>query len=300
MDETQAMPLDTRVGQAVSELMRDGYCILADVVPKDLIDGLNAGLDGRFAKTPFCDGDFYGRRTKRFGSLLRHSPRAPQLVMQPLVLRIAEQLLAPWCDRIRLNLTQAIEIHPGALAQYPHRDQDMWQGPKGEIEYLLNVIWPLSPFTAANGATVLWPHSHGAKFATMPDGPGVAVEMKPGSALLFLGSTLHGGGENISQTVRRGVIVSYCLGWLRSFENQFLAYPPEVARHFDSKLAALVGYAQHRPNLGNIEGQCPSILLKSGSLDGLAATDALRGDQAEALADHVATQEAARADLLGE
>src|SRR3546814_4276017 len=51
-------------------------------------------------------------------------------------------------------------IHPGALAQYPHRDQDMWQGPKGEVEYLLNVIWPLSPFTAENGATRLWPHSH--------------------------------------------------------------------------------------------------------------------------------------------
>src|SRR3546814_9451009 len=103
-------------------------------------------------------------------------------------------------------------IHPGALAQYPHRDQDMWQGPKGEVEYLLNVIWPLSPFTAENGATRLWPHSHRPDADPMPDEEPIAIEMKPGSALLFLGSTLHGGGENRAQPVRRGVIVSYCLG----------------------------------------------------------------------------------------
>src|SRR3546814_2228318 len=118
---------------------------------------------------PFCDGDFYGRSTKRFGGLLRHSAHAAALVQNTLVLEITQRVLGPWCDRIALNLTQAIEIHPGALAQYPHRDQDMWQGPKGEVEYLLNVIWPLSPFTAENGATPLWPHSPRPDADPMPD-----------------------------------------------------------------------------------------------------------------------------------
>jgi hypothetical protein len=99
--------------------------------------------------------------------------------------------------------------------------------------------------------------------------------------------------------VRRGIIISYCLGWLRSFENQYLVYPPEVARHFDPQLAALVGYAQHRPNLGNVEGQCPSLLLHGSPADLLAATDALRPDQAEALECYVAEQAAARAGLIG-
>jgi hypothetical protein len=39
-----------------------------------------------------------------------------------MILAIAERTLAPWCDRMNLNLAQAIEIHPQALAQFPHRD----------------------------------------------------------------------------------------------------------------------------------------------------------------------------------
>src|SRR3546814_17614000 len=64
-------------------------------------------------------------------------------------------------DRIQLNVAQAIEIHPGETRQFPHRDHDMWNGAKGEHEYLINVIWPLTPFTADNGATQIYPYSHG-------------------------------------------------------------------------------------------------------------------------------------------
>src|SRR3546814_17669994 len=65
-------------------------------------------------------------------------------------------MLLPWCERVALNLTQAIEIHPGALPQLPHRDQDMWQGPKGNLEYLVNIMWPLTTFARENGGTRLW------------------------------------------------------------------------------------------------------------------------------------------------
>jgi hypothetical protein len=70
--------------------------------------------------------------------------------------------------------------------------------------------------------------------------------------------------------------------WVKPFELQWLVYPPQIARRFPPELAALVGYAQHRPNLGNVEGQCPSILLGDTVPDHLPAIDALRPDQAEA------------------
>ena len=38
-----------------------------------------------------------------------------------------------------------------------------------------------------------------------------------------------------SNEVRRGAIVSYCLGWLKPYENQWLAYPPEVAQQLHSR-----------------------------------------------------------------
>ena len=283
----------------VAGLLSEGFVILRDAIDPRLVDRLNVDLDDRFAATPFCEGSFYGERTKRFGSLLIRSPAAAAFVQHPVMLDLARAMLESHCDRIALNLTQALEIHPSALAQYPHKDEDMWGGAKGEIEYLINVIWPLSPFTRDNGATRLWPQSRESRGDALEDGDAVYAEMDVGDALVFLGSTFHGGGANHTELPRRALVVSYCLGWLKPFELQWLVYPPAVARQFSPDLAALVGYAQHRPNLGNVEGQCPSIMLKGGDLDGLPAIDALLPEQASALANYVAEQEAARAGLLG-
>ncbi|QGP79412.1 phytanoyl-CoA dioxygenase family protein [Sphingobium sp. CAP-1] len=264
-------------------LARDGWCVFGRALDPSVLVGIEADLDRRFAATPLCKGAFYGERTKRFGSLLTRSPGMERLVMHPLVLEIVEQMLLPWCERIALNLTQAIEITSGALPQFAHRDQDMWQGPKGSLEYLVNVMWPLTPFTRENGGTRLWTGSHlDQDIAGLPEDEAVVPFVRPGDALLFLGSTLHGGGGNVRAAPRRGIVVSYCLGWLKPFELQWLVYPPQVARHFSPELAALVGYAQHRPNLGNVEGQCPSILLRDHVPEHLPAIDALRRDQAEA------------------
>src|SRR3546814_9071431 len=41
-----------------------------------------------------------------------------------------------------------------------------------------------------------------------------------GSAVIFLGSTLHAGGANRSTQSRRGMIISYCQAWLKPWENQ--------------------------------------------------------------------------------
>ncbi|WP_298674301.1 phytanoyl-CoA dioxygenase family protein [uncultured Sphingomonas sp.] len=282
---------DKAVERWSTQLLEQGYVVIPDLVPTAEIAALDADLAGAFADTPFCDGLFYGRRTKRFGRLLTRSDRAATLVQHDLILGITERILRPFCDVIQLNLTQAIALHPGALPQLPHRDQDMWRGETGRIEYLVNVMWPLTDYNSENGATLIWPGSHGDNVGeTAPANDPVIAAMSPGTALMFLGSTLHGAGGNDSAAVRRGMIVSYCLGWLKPYENQWLAYPPAVARHFAPDLAALVGYRQHRPNLGNFEGQCPSILL--GEHDGgpLGAIDALRPDQERLIADFVGAQ----------
>ena len=273
------------------ELRREGWCIVPDALPPRTITTLDGDLADTFARTPFCEGGFYGETTKRFGRLLARSDDAARLVQHDTILGVVADLLSPWCDTIQLNVTQAIAVHPGAPAQLPHRDQDMWGGPKGEIEYLVNVIWPLTEFTAANGATIVWPRTHGAgALATDPGSEPEPVAMTPGSALIFLGSTLHGAGANRTGSVRRGLVVGYALGWLKPYENQWLAYPPPVARHFSSELAALVGYRQHRPNLGNYEGRCPSILLGDDVPDHIAAADALRPDQQAMMAAYVDDQ----------
>ena len=282
---------DKTVDHWVDALRSGGWCIIPEALPRDTIAALDAELADAFARTPFCVGGFYGETTKRFGRLLARSPHAAELVQQRVIIGIVEAILKPSCDTIQLNVTQAIGIHPGAPAQLPHRDQDMWAGPKGDTEYLVNVIWPLTPFTEENGATIVWPGSHGAAaLEGAPPNPPCVAAMEPGSALIFLGSTLHGAGANRSRDVRRGLVVGYALGWLKPYENQWLAYPPAVARRFPPDLAALVGYRQHRPNLGNYEGCCPSILLGDNVPEHLAAADALRPDQEAMIAAYVSDQ----------
>lgn len=271
-----------------AQLLEQGYCVIPDAVCADTITALAADLDPIFAATPFGQGHFYGYRTKRFGGLLKRSRHAEALVMAPTILSMAQSVLSPACDRIQLNVAQAIEIHPGEAQQLPHRDHDMWAGVKGEHEYLLNVMWPLTPFTRDNGATQIYPYSHGPGGMAKDDpGEPIFAECGPGDAICFLGSTAHGAGANVTSTVRRGIVIGYSLGWLKPYENLWLAYPPEVARHFPPDLAALAGYQQHRPNLGNYEGCCPSILLGDDVPAHLGAIDGLRPDQEAMLAEYV-------------
>jgi ectoine hydroxylase-related dioxygenase (phytanoyl-CoA dioxygenase family) len=286
---TPAIPVPTST--ALAELRDSGFAILRAALDPALIADLQADLEEDFANTPFGKGAFYGSRTRRFGRLLIRSPLAERLVRHPGVLDLVETLLLPFCERIQLNTAQAIAVHPRAPAQMPHRDQDMWQAPKGEIEYLVNVMWPLTPFREGNGATRIWPGSHGrAALDTEEPDECLVPDLDPGDALLVLGSTLHGAGANRTTAERRGIVIGYSLGWLKPYENQWLSYPPGLARSFSPDLASLVGYCQHRPNLGNFEGQCPSVLL--GSHDGrrLGAIDALRPDQQAAVEAYEAAQ----------
>lgn len=273
----------TAISWAAS-LERDGYCIIPDLLPQSVLASLEADLENSFQHTPLGDGDFYGYRTKRFGSLLRRSEHAARLAMEPTVLGLANSILSGACERIQLNVAQAIEIHPGEVEQFPHCDHDMWSGAKGEHEYLVNIMWPISRFTRDNGATRIYPGTHRKQITSLDQlGEPVVAECDPGSAICFLGSTVHGAGANRSNDVRRAVVIGYSLGWLKPYENPWLAYPPEVAKTFAPELAALAGYAQHRPNLGNFEGQCPSILLQESVPEFPRATDALRPDQQEAV-----------------
>lgn len=275
--------IDDLAAELTRQLLEEGYLIIPDAIDAETHRGFTTDLAAVFGRAEPCRGPFYGETTKRFGRLLIRSRYAARFACDPLILAIARKvLLHEMCNSILLNLTQAIEIHPGAPLQYPHRDQDMFGGEKGKTDYMLNVMWPLDDFTAENGATRMWPHSNLADpDGMLPEAEAITAVAESGSAVLFLGSTLHSGGENRSKQPRRGVIFSYCQGWLRPWENPWLAYPPHIALNFDEPLQELVGYRQHLPSLGNFEGQCPSVLLKGEVPDLLPFIDSLRPDQTE-------------------
>ncbi|MDB5726231.1 MAG: phytanoyl-CoA dioxygenase [Novosphingobium sp.] len=267
-----------------AELRQHGYCVVEQAMTRGDVAGLRRDLEPVFERTRRSVGPFYGDTTKRFHGLLGRSPRVASFVMHHGILAAVKAILGDHCDAIQLNLTQAIEILPGGEAQPPHRDQDMWPIRAPGVEYLVNVMWPFTRYSAENGATIVWPGSHCRQDEIVIDErEALPIEMRPGSALLFLGSTLHAGGANRTRISRRGMIVSYSLGWLKPYELPWLAYPPEMARAFPKELAELAGYRAHRPNLGTYEGRCPSHLL-SGADEALGAIDALLPQQEELIA----------------
>lgn len=275
------------VGDLVT-LERDGFVVLEDALDARRRHKLAEELEPWLVATPRCEGDFYGWKTTRVGGLLSKAPSVIDLVMNPYILAIAEALLKPNCDCIQLNLTQAVRVHGQERAQAPHRDEEMWPWPTGGKHWLLNVMWAVSDFTEENGATRLWKGSHRAALDRGLDpADSVAGAMKAGSALLFLGSLTHGAGQNLTALPRTGIIVSYCLGWLKTYENQFLAYPRDVAASFPEDLQRLIGYRIHRPNLGGWEGQDPIAYLQ-GEHGPMPHVDALTPDIEAQLKAHYA------------
>jgi len=274
------MTNDRHAASWVKALREQGYYIARRLVPDDFVEATAQDLAADFAATPCSTGPFYGPRTRRFHGLLKRSPRIARFVTDPLILTAARAILGPHCDQVQLNLTQAIEIMPGGEAQPPHRDQDMWPEHKAGTDYLINVMWPFTPYTADNGGTLIWPGSHKRQEQiVLPADEAIAAELEPGDALLFLGSTLHAGGANRTKVSRRGMIISYSLGWLKPYELPWLAYPPDIARTFSADLAALAGYRAHRPNLGTYEGRCPSYLLSEPDGAPRGAIDVLLPEQ---------------------
>jgi ectoine hydroxylase-related dioxygenase (phytanoyl-CoA dioxygenase family) len=195
---------------------------------------------------------FTGYSTTRTGALIARSAASRELVLDQRIRDVAHAFLSPYCERYQLHLTQAIRLLPGQGAQLLHRDRLAWGTfmPK-TMEPQLNTIWALTDFTAENGATQVVPGSHRWDWSrtAVANEIGQAV-MSKGSVLIYTGSVIHGGGENRSKAERIGINITYCLGWLRQEENQYLSCPPDVARTLPHELQELLGYSMGSYALG--------------------------------------------------
>jgi ectoine hydroxylase-related dioxygenase (phytanoyl-CoA dioxygenase family) len=253
-----------------ARLEESGFAIIPGALSPAGLADLNSQLTPWFDQALAGRGPFLGRRTRRFSALFARAPRTIDLAINPAILGIVQKVLKD--DGIQINLTQAIAIDPGEPAQPLHRDDEMFPA-RLPAEAMVNVLWTLDDFTDANGATRVVPGSHRwPKEQRGRDLEGVAAEAPAGSAILWLGSTIHGGGGNRTKLPRRGLIISYSLGWLAPAEKLLLSIPQDVARGLPRRLQRLIGYQVHHPNLGWVEGRDPIEWLE-GRVKDLAAAD---------------------------
>lgn len=263
--ELAHFPAEADPATVSEHLRRWGYAIVDDVVDAATLDRLDAEARPFIEASDGGRDDYDGRHTKRTGSLIARCPTSRGLVMHPTVVATVEHFL-DHVTTIQLHLTQIISIEPGETQQKLHRDQmafDFFPFP-ADYHVQCNTMWALSDFTVDNGGTHIVPGSSGTTGDPADPGERGQVEMRRGSVLFYDGKVLHGGGANRSDVVRRGVNITYSVGWVRQEENQYLSCPPEIARTLDDDLLRMMGYQQGAFALGYVGDQQDPLSLLRG------------------------------------
>src|SRR5690606_12787745 len=155
---------------------------------RDLARSAAFDISRYLAPAPHSEGIFYGYKTKRCGALAAKSEAMADLAIDPMILSVMDGILGPHCESYLLNLTQAIRIDPGERPQFLHRDDELFPFPHDGFDAMVNVMWALSPFRAANGGTRVIPGSHKWPRDRVAEvGDTVQAEMEVGDAFVYLG-----------------------------------------------------------------------------------------------------------------
>ncbi|GGN78622.1 phytanoyl-CoA dioxygenase family protein [Nocardia rhizosphaerihabitans] len=272
-NELTRLSPDVTAEAATEVIMRDGGVIIEGLFDVATIEGIKSDLN------PILDGIdtghdevFAGNKTKRAGGLFARTEHMVTIVLNPLYRSIAERILDKPIDvflgehsvtspaGMHIGGTQAIKIGPGQGRQPLHRDDTvwLWRHPTYQREARVQIMVAISDFTAENGGTMVIPGSHlwDDNRAPRPE-EAVPTVMKAGSALIWIGSTYHGGGENTTENEYRfGLSTGYDLAFLRPEENPFLTYTLDEIRSFPEQIQrALDWSSEHYVGWVEVGGQ---------------------------------------------
>ena len=266
MSESSIKSFDSNTFSDVvaATLLQEGGVIVRNLAADDLIDKINQELrEPLDSKGHEFENDFNGYKTRRLGAVLGLSRSSAELLTNSLALEVADAVLKRHCDNYQVGSMTAIEIHPGETPQILHRDGDFYPIAIPGVEFQLQAMWALSDFTEENGATRIVTDRDVLKgvknadteaFENIDESTVSQAVMPKGSVFFWLQSTIHGGGANTASTPRSGLFISYCLGWLRQEDNQYLLMPREVAESFPENVSRLLGYQAHGKYLGIYPG----------------------------------------------
>ncbi|HEX9064742.1 MAG TPA: phytanoyl-CoA dioxygenase family protein [Streptosporangiaceae bacterium] len=254
------VPAASTTGEELAQrLAEDGYVVVSGMMSGDGVEAARADLARVLASTKTGRNSFEGYSTQRVYALFAKTRTFDQAAIDPLLLDVLDRVLGHY----QLSAPVGIRIGPGERAQVLHTDDMIYPIPQPHPPVVLNTMWPLDEFTAANGATRFIAGSHLWEPGRQPvasDAVSVA-EMSPGSAMFYLGSLWHGGGANTTQRPRLGVILEYAAAWLRPQENHCLAVPREIVRELPERLTELLGYNIYPPFVGYVDGSHPRKVL---------------------------------------
>ncbi|MFN0096885.1 MAG: phytanoyl-CoA dioxygenase family protein [Dehalococcoidia bacterium] len=243
------------VDAAFEALDRDGFVIIEGALTAEEVAAKKAELHRILEVTPSGRNNFEGFETRRVYALFAKTRAFDEPATVPVVLGVLDRVLGNYV----LSAPQAIQIGPGESRQALHRDDVVYPLARPHQELVVNTMWAIDDFTEENGATHVIPGSHRWAPERTPEQehPTMRATMPAGSVMIFLGDVFHGGGANATDRPRLGVILEYCVGWIRQQENQYLAVPRDVVRTLPERLQRLLGYDVWPDFLGVVDARHP-------------------------------------------
>ena len=232
---------------------------------------------------------FHGPYTKQVAGVPGISPTfAVDVMCHPLLLALGDRVLLPSCARYQLNLGHLLQRGPGSDEQWLHRDE-------AGVE---RRAAPAPRAAARVGDRVRRLHPRERRDPRRPGQPPLArpcaaagravhrgrrptpeqiayAEMPAGSAVVYPGGTIHGGGSNTTDVAAPGR-APQLLPRLAAHRGEQLPRrsPPAVAATLPRQAQELLGYAVHDSiprgggYLGMVRMQDPVELLARGELTG--------------------------------
>ncbi|MFB7755141.1 phytanoyl-CoA dioxygenase family protein [Streptomyces sp. NPDC056121] len=272
-NELARLTPDATADAAVEVIMRDGGVIIEGLFDDAVIEGIKKDLDPVLDRVDTGNDEvFAGNRTKRASALFARTEHMATIALNPLFRGVAQRILdkpinvffgeqsVPHPAGMHIGATMAIKIGPGQGSQPLHRDDSvwLWRHPTYQREARVQIMVAVSDFTAENGGTLVIPGSHLWDDERAPRlEEAVPTQMKAGSALIWIGSTYHGGGRNTTSDEHRfGLSTGYDLAFLRPEENPFLTYTLEQIRSFPKEIQrALDWSSEHYLGWVEVGGQ---------------------------------------------
>lgn len=248
----QTFDATTTTDKISKVLLADGGVIVTGVITPEILDKVKGEIRGPLDEQgKEFENDFNGYTTLRLASVLTFSRTSADIIAHPHIMAVADDVLKRHCVNYRIGSSTAIEILPGEAGQVLHRDDSFYPIRIPGVEYQMSAMVALDDFTLENGATRVVAGSHDLRDEeSVKDSDIEQAVMPKGSVLYYLGSTIHGGGANRSDSSRSGLISTYSLGWVRQEENQYLCVPRDIADSYPENVRRLMGYQSHGPYLG--------------------------------------------------
>lgn len=285
-DELQRFSSRTSINELCDAIRADGGIVITGLLSRSEVEELDSQLDPYVERrqpgfhNDESDTAFYGGNTKRIqGLAAKSSVFVQSVLLNNILLSIADELLLPNCGDYWMSQAETIFIGPGNTAQVLHRDDVNWsQAASLGIDLQVSALIALGDYDAEVGATMVIPQSHlthGRSNGAFDPSLAQPIELEPGDALVYLGSLVHGGGANVtSDRIRKALYIGFLLGWLTPEEAVPLSVTEDVARRLPARARELLGWANIHGNAAS-EGVHAAVQLWQLDRDDLERFDGL-------------------------